>query len=120
MSSSIGAWTTPAGPPVIVRAIGPDGGAVRRPALQPGSDLRAMDAATVADADPRRASGRPTREGVRGKAVTPFLLSCLAERTGGASLEANLALLDANARLAGEVALAAAGSDRAGAVRRVT
>ena len=33
--------------------------------------------------------------------MTPFLLSCLAERTGGASLEANLALLESNARLAG-------------------
>ena len=40
--------------------------------------------------------------------MTPFLLGCLAERTAGASLEANLALLEANARLAGEVAVAAA------------
>ncbi|HXF58160.1 MAG TPA: pseudouridine-5'-phosphate glycosidase [Actinomycetota bacterium] len=48
--------------------------------------------------------GRAAREGVAGKAVTPFLLSCLAERTQGRSLEANLALLEANARLAGEVA----------------
>jgi pseudouridine-5'-phosphate glycosidase len=45
---------------------------------------------------------------VRGKAVTPFLLSCLAERTGGVSLEANLALLESNARLAGEIVVAAA------------
>lgn len=45
---------------------------------------------------------------IRGKAVTPFLLGCLAERTGGRSLEANLALLESNARLAGEVAVAAA------------
>ncbi len=50
--------------------------------------------------------------GVRGKAVTPFLLSCLAERTGGRSLEANLALLESNARLAGEVAVAAASEAR--------
>jgi pseudouridine-5'-phosphate glycosidase len=47
------------------------------------------------------------RLGVAGKALTPFLLSCLAERTGGRSLDANLALLEANARLAGEVAAAA-------------
>ncbi len=47
------------------------------------------------------------RDGVRGKALTPHLLSCLAERTGGRSLEVNLALLEANAHLAGEVAAAA-------------
>jgi pseudouridylate synthase len=49
------------------------------------------------------------RRGVRGKDVTPFLLSCLAERTGGASLEANLSLLSANAALAAEIARALAG-----------
>jgi pseudouridine-5'-phosphate glycosidase len=48
------------------------------------------------------------RYGIRGKAVTPFLLSCVAARTDGSSLEANLALLESNARLAGEVAVAAA------------
>jgi len=52
------------------------------------------------------------REGVRGKEVTPFLLSCVAERTGGASLEANLALLESNARLAAEVAVAVATAAR--------
>ncbi|MBI4261503.1 MAG: pseudouridine-5'-phosphate glycosidase [Actinobacteria bacterium] len=46
------------------------------------------------------------RGGVSGKAVTPFLLTCMAERTGGATLEANLALLEANARLAGQIAAA--------------
>jgi pseudouridine-5'-phosphate glycosidase len=44
------------------------------------------------------------RGGVVGKDVTPFLLACLAERTGGASLEANVALLVSNAQLAAEVA----------------
>jgi pseudouridylate synthase len=42
--------------------------------------------------------------GVRGKALTPYLLGCLAERTGGASVEANLALLASNAGLAAEIA----------------
>lgn len=55
---------------------------------------------------------RAAREGVAGKAVTPFLLSCLAELTGGRSVEANLALLEANARLAGEVARALEGEGR--------
>jgi pseudouridylate synthase len=46
--------------------------------------------------------------GVSGKAVTPFLLSCLADLTDGASRQANLALLRANASLAGEIAVALA------------
>jgi pseudouridine-5'-phosphate glycosidase len=65
----------------------------------------AMDPSVVAEAV-RSCEEAAAREGVRGKALTPFLLSCLAERTGGASLEANLALLEANARVAGEVAAA--------------
>jgi pseudouridine-5'-phosphate glycosidase len=74
----------------------------------PVPDANAMDAAVVAEAV-RRAEVRAEREGVRGKAVTPFLLSALAEETGGASLEANLALLGSNAGLAAEVAVALAG-----------
>ena len=46
------------------------------------------------------------RQGVRGKAVTPFLLAELARRTGGKSLQANLALLVNNARFAGALAAA--------------
>jgi pseudouridine-5'-phosphate glycosidase len=47
-------------------------------------------------------------QGIVGKDLTPFLLSCLAEQTGGASLEANLALLVGNARLAARIAAAMA------------
>jgi pseudouridylate synthase len=68
---------------------------------------RAMDAATVAEAV-RACEEAGVRDRVRGKGVTPYLLSCIAERTGGASLEANLALLESNARLAGEIVVAAA------------
>jgi pseudouridylate synthase len=71
----------------------------------PVPDGFAMDEAEVADAV-RACEARAAEAGVRGKVVTPFLLSCLAERTAGASLEANLALLESNARLAGEVAAA--------------
>ena len=67
-----------------------------------------MDAITVAEAV-RRGEARAGRECVRGKAVTPFLLSALAEETAGESLEANLALLASNAGLAAEVAVALAG-----------
>jgi pseudouridine-5'-phosphate glycosidase len=49
---------------------------------------------------------RAHAEHVTGKAVTPFLLSCVAERTGGRSIDANVALLRANAELAGLVASA--------------
>lgn len=41
---------------------------------------------------------------VRGAALTPFLLARIAAATGGASMRANLALLEANAALAGEIA----------------
>ncbi|MDT4919392.1 MAG: pseudouridylate synthase [Pseudonocardiales bacterium] len=44
--------------------------------------------------------------GVRGKDVTPFLLDFFHRETHGASLAANVALVRANARLAGEVAAA--------------
>lgn len=44
-------------------------------------------------------------EGVKGSAVTPFLLARLHARSGGRTLAANRALLVANARLAAEVAV---------------
>jgi pseudouridylate synthase len=47
--------------------------------------------------------------GVRGKAVTPFLLEKIRVATEGRSLLANRALIIANARLAGEVAVALVG-----------
>ena len=52
------------------------------------------------------AEAEARREGVSGKAVTPFLLGRLVEATGGRTLRANVALLSMNARVAGEVAVA--------------
>ena len=46
------------------------------------------------------------RRGLRGPEVTPFLLRAVAEATGGESVEANLALLENNARVAAEIAVA--------------
>lgn len=46
---------------------------------------------------------------VHGKDVTPFLLAYFHDHTGGKSLEANVALILGNARLAGQIAVAAAG-----------
>ncbi len=58
------------------------------------------------------------RAGIRGKAVTPFLLSELVRRSGGKSLEANVALLVNNARFAGELAAAYAATKRVRSRRR--
>ncbi len=52
----------------------------------------------------REAEARAERDGVHGKARTPFLLAALAQITDGRSLDANLALLEDNARVAGLVA----------------
>jgi pseudouridine-5'-phosphate glycosidase len=46
------------------------------------------------------------KEGIHGKQVTPFLLQRLSELTAGRSLQANLALLLNNARLAAHIAQA--------------
>jgi pseudouridine-5'-phosphate glycosidase len=51
--------------------------------------------------------------GVRGQAVTPFLLQRVSDITGGASLEVNLSLLENNARIAGEIAVALASTAQA-------
>ncbi|MEZ0067992.1 pseudouridine-5'-phosphate glycosidase [Streptacidiphilus sp. MAP12-20] len=53
------------------------------------------------------------REGVKGQAVTPYLLAYLVEHTAGASLEANLAAVRGNVRLAAEIAAAYATAARA-------
>ncbi|QDE68424.1 MULTISPECIES: pseudouridine-5'-phosphate glycosidase [Myxococcus] len=63
----------------------------------PRNEVELHIAATLADAD---------RQGIRGKAVTPFLLTEMAKRTGGKTLKANLALLTNNARFAGQLAVA--------------
>jgi len=64
----------------------------------------AMDPAVVAEAV-EACEADAERHGIRGKDVTPFLLNCLSKRTAGASLEANLALLEANADLAAQIAV---------------
>lgn len=49
--------------------------------------------------------------GISGAAVTPYLLSEVQRRTSGASVQVNLALLEANAALAGRIAVALNGTD---------
>jgi pseudouridine-5'-phosphate glycosidase len=72
---------------------------------QPVPEDVAMDRELVAAAV-HTCEARARAAGVTGKAVTPFLLSCLAKATSGASLRANLALLRANATRAGQIASA--------------
>ena len=85
--------------------------ALRRPSailvVQPPPREAALDGATV-DAAVARALRLADRDGVRGAALTPYLLAAVERETGGRSLRSNLALLEANARLAGEIAVAIA------------
>jgi pseudouridine-5'-phosphate glycosidase len=46
------------------------------------------------------------RQGITGKDTTPFLLARIAERTGGRSLDTNIALVKNNAKIATEIAIA--------------
>jgi pseudouridylate synthase len=56
-----------------------------------------------------QALGEAEAQLIKGKALTPFLLTRISELTGEASLRANLALLENNAKVAAEIAVAVAG-----------
>ena len=56
-----------------------------------------------------------SEQGIRGKAVSPFLLDRIQQVTGGASVEVNLAIARGNIELAGQIA--SAWSQRAGEPR---
>jgi pseudouridine-5'-phosphate glycosidase len=60
----------------------------------------------ICDAALAQALADAAREGVRGRAVTPFLLERMRVLTGDKSVAANRALLVDNARVAGELARA--------------
>jgi pseudouridine-5'-phosphate glycosidase len=55
-----------------------------------------------------QANDEAIAQGIRGAGVTPFILARLRELTHGRSLEATLALLRNNARVAAEIAKAIA------------
>jgi pseudouridine-5'-phosphate glycosidase len=63
----------------------------------------------VVDRAVDRAMQEAADAGIAGPRVTPFLLAAVERATGGRSLPANLALLEANARLAAEIAVALTG-----------
>lgn len=86
-------------------ALGFEGGVlflVTPPEPLPREAVEAAITAALADAG---------RRGVRGKAVTPFLLAAVARETQGRALAANLALLERNAGVAGEIATSFPGAD---------
>ena len=73
--------------------------------VQPPPAAFALDFALV-EAATAAALRQSNEEGIRGGAVTPFLLAEVQRRTNGRSVVANLALLEANAALAAEIAVA--------------
>jgi pseudouridine-5'-phosphate glycosidase len=84
--------------------------------VQPPPAAVALERAEV-DRAVTRALERAALEGVRGAAVTPYLLAAVERETHGRSLEANLGLLEQNAALAAEIAISVVrgeGDDRDG------
>jgi pseudouridine-5'-phosphate glycosidase len=75
---------------------------------QPLPEEEALEA-DVFEAALRDAEAEAARQGVRGPALTPFLLARLAARTQGRTLRSNQSLIIRNARLAACVAVALAG-----------
>jgi len=73
----------------------------------------ALDRALV-DRAVTRALERAQSENVRGGALTPYLLAAVERETRGRSLAANLGLLEANASLAADVAVALSDRTRIG------
>jgi len=77
--------------------------AVPPPRAIPRAEIEAALAAPLLEARQR---------GIGGKLLTPYLLAEMARLTAGRTLEANLALLENNARVAAEVAVALAALSR--------
>jgi pseudouridine-5'-phosphate glycosidase len=71
--------------------------------VQPPPANVALDAEVVSRAV-EAALERAGRAGIRGSELTPFLLAAVSDETGGATLGANLGLLESNAALAGAIA----------------
>lgn len=67
----------------------------------PAAEIEPVIAVALAEAD---------RLGIRGKDITPFLLSEIVQATEGRSLQANIALVKNNAKVAAEIAVAFARS----------
>ncbi|MEM6439034.1 MAG: pseudouridine-5'-phosphate glycosidase [Pseudomonadota bacterium] len=84
------------------KALGLAGGQLLAVPIPKAAEIPAETLASAIDA----ALARAEAQGLVGKTVTPFLLSEVLAATHGASLEANIALVLENARVAAEVARA--------------
>jgi pseudouridylate synthase len=111
-------WTVDEPGEVADIMVGQDALAVPPAAVLVANPLPA-EAAMDADLHDRvlaEALGAAGRDGIGGQALTPYLLSFMAEGTGGASLRANLAAVRSNVELAARIAVAfsSAVADRPG------
>ena len=85
-------------------AMGVEGGMLVANPIPQGDEIPAAEMAGYI----AQAQADQIREGITGKAVTPFLLARILEITGGRSLAANIALVKNNAQLAAGIAAALA------------
>jgi pseudouridine-5'-phosphate glycosidase len=110
-------YTGRSGLPVDVRVDTPqEAAAIARAARHlglPGGTLVAVPIPAAAELPPARletaiasALDEAQARGIEGSASTPFLLKWLARQTGGASLKANVSLLENNAAVAAQIAVA--------------
>jgi pseudouridine-5'-phosphate glycosidase len=76
------------------------GGAVICNPVPTGDEIPFHEMRTFIDSAVREAE----QYGIKGKAVTPYILARIVELTGGRSLRTNMALAQSNARLAAEIA----------------
>lgn len=73
----------------------------------PISSLYAMDK-TIIDKEINHALELAKKDGITGKAITPYLLSKITQLTDGQSLSANINLMYSNAKLAAQISVALA------------
>ena len=108
-------YTRQSGLPVDVRADTPEeAGAIARAQRELEKDGALLVCVPVPPASEVPASmlnetlsaalDEAVREQINGRELTPFLLSRMAERSGGATLKANVALLENNALIAAQIA----------------
>ncbi len=83
-------------------ALGLPGGQLVANPIPASDEIAASEMAPVI----ARAQSDASANGIRGKAVTPYLLQRIFELTEGRSLTANIALVRNNARLAAQIAIA--------------
>lgn len=88
--------------------LGLPGGLLVTVPIPPAAEIPAREIAPLIE----RALAEADERGLRSAAVTPFLLARVAELSGERSLRANIALLQNNARVAAQIAVALANVDR--------